>query len=92
MLHEKKGRKYILDLRLKKEFRKKTFSTSLHEELRIERHPRDLSMKKESEDILYVCMNGESKHILIDPDRCLIDVGSLHEELRIERHVPERSR
>jgi hypothetical protein len=49
-------------------------------------------MKKESEDILYVCMNGESKHILIDPDRCLIDVGSLHEELRIERHVPERSR
>jgi hypothetical protein len=91
-LHEKKGRKYILDLRLKEDFRKKTFSTSLHEELRIERHPRDLSMKKESEDILDVCMNGESKHILIDPDRCLIDVGSLHEELRIERHVAERSR
>ncbi len=37
-------------------------------------------------------MNGESKHILIDPDRCLIDVGSLHEELRMERRVPGRSR
>lgn len=49
-------------------------------------------MKKESGDILDLCMNGESKHILIDPDRCLIDVGSLHDELRIERHVPGRSR